>query len=157
VQRFCLTGLTKQKEIKNMIAVLKKTATKDQIESLKGWFENKHHKFGKGDQRRYTRGNTPLLLAADIHYGFQQFGGPTSHVTVSDYVSRIVVDSRRGVSHDGELQPDSPIRRPCFAFRSGKSTATIVGECAVCVPVVLLYAVISSTLDTDFERPSWAR
>ena len=24
-----------------MIAVLKKTATKDQIESLKGWFENK--------------------------------------------------------------------------------------------------------------------
>lgn len=123
----------------------------------KGWFENKHHKFGKGDQRRYTRGNTPLLLAADIHYGFQQFGGPTSHVTVSDYVSRIVVDSRRGVSHDGELQPDSPIRRPCFAFRSGKSTATIVGECAVCVPVVLLYAVISSTLDTDFERPSWAR
>ncbi len=120
----------------------------------KGWFENKHHKFGKGDQRRYKRETTPLLLAADIQYGFQQLGEPTGHANVSDYVSRIVVDSRRGVSRDGELQPECPIRRPCFAFRSGKSTATIVGECAVWVPVALLYAVISSNLDSDIDMPS---
>ena len=35
----------------------------------KGWFENKRHKFSKGDQRRYRRNNTPLLLTADIQYG----------------------------------------------------------------------------------------
>lgn len=121
----------------------------------KGWFENKHHKFSKGDQRRYTRGNTPLLLAADIQYGFQQLGEPTGHATVSDYVSRIVVDTRRGVSSDGELQPECPVHRSCFAFRSGKSTATIVGECAVWVPLAFLYAVISSGIDSEPDKPSW--
>ena len=121
----------------------------------KGWFENKHHKFGKGDQRRYTRYNTPLQLAADIAYGFQQFGEPTSRISVSDYVSRIVVDSRRGVSSDGELQPECPVRRPCFAFRSGKPTATIIGECAVWVPVALVYAIISSSFNSEPETPSW--
>ena len=115
----------------------------------KGWFENKRHKFSKGDQRRYRRNNTPLLLTADIQYGFQQFAEPTEHANVSDYVSRIVVGSRSGVSRYGELEDDCPFRRPCFAFRSGKPTGTIIGECAVCAPVVVLAAIISSTWDTD--------
>jgi hypothetical protein len=121
----------------------------------KGWFEDKRHKFRKGDKRRYIRENSPLVLGADIEYSFKEFGEPEARISISDYVSKIWVDSRDGVSSDGELKADRWHYGPCFAFRSGKSTATVVGEGFGWLQLVGLIALAVAINDADdMDMPS---
>lgn len=93
-----------------------------------GKFADSKRNFRKGDRRSYTRDTTPLALSVDIQYSFREFGESKMNATVSDYVSKIQIESRSWVSTDGVLKTDKMNYGPCFAFRSGKSVGTSIGE-----------------------------
>lgn len=120
----------------------------------KGKFLDTGKKFRQGDKRFYDRLNTPLTLAADIEYSFKEIGEPVGRISVSDYVSEIKVDSRYGVTRDGELLNHTKAFKRCFGFRSGKTTGAIVGETlttAALVGLVVLAITADPQPDSDFD------
>lgn len=120
----------------------------------KGKFLDTGRKFTKGTKRRYTRNRTPLLLGADIQYSFKELGEPETRATVSDYVETIRIDSRNYVSKYGRLQQTNMFSKPCFAFRSGKSTGTILGEC-ISVAAVAGVVLICTAATPDEPEFDW--
>lgn len=122
-----------------------------------GKFMDSKRNFRKGDKRTYNRNTTPLIMAIDVQYSFREFGGTKQKITVSNYVSRIQIDSRKWVSTDGVLRTDKMNFAPCFAFRSGKSIGTSVGEVAVTAGMVGLL-ILCADADNEPEplTPSWA-
>ena len=121
---------------------------------LKGKFMDTKKKFRKGSKRRYTRNTTPLMLAADVEYGFKEIGNPETRAKVSDYVETIKVESRDYVTKNGELRRPEIFRKPCFAFRSGKSDGTVFAQC-LGVAALAGLAVIGAAAEPDEVNLEW--
>ena len=89
----------------------------------KGRFLDTGEKFHKGDNRDYTADTTPLMLAADVEYSFNEKGEDSHRMAVKEYVSSIRIvhskDVKRGYMFN---------TTPYFVFTSGKSNTAIFAQ-----------------------------
>jgi len=104
----------------------------------KGRFLDTGKKFHKGDHRDYTADNTPLMLAADVEYSFNE--------AVKDYVSSIRVvrskDVKRGYMFN---------TTPYFVFTSGKSNTAIFAQVGLgALAAAVIYLPFAVYEDHDF-------
>ena len=107
----------------------------------RGRFTDSQSRFKKGQSRQYAEDDTPLTLSALISYAIDNPHSSAQRVNCTDYVTRIAIDSESALSKDGLLR--SPYAGRCFAFRSGKSTGAVIGECATVATVaavIIAYA-----------------
>lgn len=119
----------------------------------KGRFMDTGQKFRRGDYRSYDAESTPLTLAADVEYSFNETGEGARRASLTDYVQQIVIDSYEGVSREGVLT-GQVVPAGCFAFRSGKSVGSTVGEVLSAVALVACIAWIDDMNDMeDFDCP----
>ena len=127
-------------------------------------------KFQKGDYRHYETNTSPLTLAVDIQYGFddplqynynsnsiQQEGNHERYrTTVSDFIETIVIGSYEGVGKDGRLVTNYPPMgqgRPCFAFRNGRNASYEIGTIAAIGALVGLVVIADAAqpdIPSDF-------
>lgn len=109
--------------------------------NCKGRFADSQSSFKKGQVRQYSEYDTPLTLSALISYAIDNPHGSALRVNCTDFVTRIAIDSDSGISKDGLLRKQ--YAGLCFAFLSGKSTGTVIGECAAVAAVaaaIIVYA-----------------
>lgn len=112
-----------------------------------GRFMDTGKKFRKGDHRYYTAENTPLMLAADVEYSFNEKGENSHRMVIQDYVSSIRVGRSKDVKRGYMLNTT-----PYFAFTSGKKTNVVlagVGLTALVAAVVYLPFALNG--DHDFD------
>ncbi|MBR1414357.1 MAG: hypothetical protein IJ570_00635 [Prevotella sp.] len=119
----------------------------------KGRFMDTGRKFRRGDYRSYDAESTPLVLAADVEYSFNETGEGAHRARLMDYVQQIVIDSCEGVSSKGVLT-GPVVPAGCFAFRSGKSVGSTLGEVLSAVALVACIAWVDDMTDKDdFDIP----
>ncbi len=110
----------------------------------RGRFRDTGARFEKGDYRNYTDYDTPLRISADLEYSFDESGSDRHDAHVADYVSRISIGPRDGVSKNGVLLYNDASTSPCFAFRSGKPFGHSVGEFLSVASIVGLYVAVKN-------------
>ena len=112
-----------------------------------GHFMDTGKKFSKGDRRDYTAESTPLMLAADLEYSFNEKGEDAHRLSLHNYVSSIRIGRAKDVERSYML--DST---PYFAFRSGKGVSPVLtygGLSAMVAAFVYLPFALSKDFDTD--------
>lgn len=118
--------------------------------NCRGRFADSESRFKKGQVRQYSEYDTPLTLSALISYAIDNPHGSAQRVNCTDFVTRITIDSDAGISKDGMLR--NPYTGRCFAFRSGKSTGAVIGECtavaAAAVAIIVCAAEVKSMQDS---------
>ena len=120
----------------------------------RGRFADSQSRFKKGETRLYSEDDTPLTLSALISYAVNEPHGSALRVNCTDFVSRITIDSEAGLSKDGQLR--SPYTGHCFAFRSGKSTGTVIGECvAVATVAAVIVAYVAEVKSMENSMPNF--
>ena len=119
----------------------------------KGRFCDTGRKFSRGDSRFYQADNTPLTLAASVEYSFDEQSDHHERFSLSDYVESITIGSYKGVSKEGVLTRSMQATGPCFAFRSGKSMGSSIGELATLATTVGIIVTIANA--SKMEEPDW--
>ncbi len=124
----------------------------------RGRFCDTGRKFEKGDSHYYTPDNTPLYIKADLEYSFEESGTDRLTMHVADYVARIDIGSRDGISKHGILLSRGRTASPCFAFRSGKPFSHNIGEFVSVASLVALYVAIKDMSEPPEgfgEKTNW--
>lgn len=120
----------------------------------KGRFMDTGKKFRRGDYRSYDAASTPLTLSADVEYSFSETGEGARRASLTDYVQQIVVDGTEGVSREGVLT-GPVVPAGCFAFRSGKSAGSTLGEVASVVAIAACLVGIGEANYQEGFDTSW--
>lgn len=119
----------------------------------KGRFRDTDRKFSRGDSRFYQADNSPLTLAASVEYSFDEQNDNRERFSLSNFVESITIGSYKGVSKGGVLARPMQEAGPCFAFRSGKSLGSTIGELATLAATIGI--VISIANASKMEEPDW--
>ena len=113
----------------------------------KGRFLDTGKKFHKGDRREYSADTTPLMLAADVEYSFNEKGEDPHRMAVQNYVSSIRVVRSKDVKRGYMLNTT-----PYFAFTSGKPTNAIFAEVGLgALAAAVIYLPFALQRDHDFD------
>ena len=111
-------------------------------------------KFEAGLNRSYTKGQTPFAVRGVINYSTEKGLGPATKVTVSNYITDIVIDGYKGVKDPSFQLPycqQLKGKRADYAFVSGVGWAGTWGgmvailvatEAAVLIPTYIAIGII---------------